>query len=209
MELIKKYFSQLDAGQLAKFEAMLDIYSEWNEKINVVSRKDISNLYLHHVLHSLAIAKFIQFKNGAKVLDLGTGGGFPGIPLAILFPQVHFTLVDGIGKKIAVVHEVTSALDLNNVTAKHIRAEEIKNEKFDLVVTRAVAGADKLLQWSRKLISTRHLHLYPNGIIALKGGNIKEELALLPKGEYAEYVAVSDYFKEEYFIEKFILYIQA
>ena len=209
MELIKKYFSQLDADQLAKFEAMLDIYSEWNEKINVVSRKDISNLYLHHVLHSLAIAKFIQFKNGAKVLDLGTGGGFPGIPLAILFPQVHFTLVDGIGKKIAVVHEVTSALDINNVTAKHIRAEEIKNEKFDFVVTRAVAGADKLLQWSRKLVSTRHLHLYPNGIIALKGGNIKEELALLPKGEYAEYVAVSDYFKEEYFIEKFILYIQA
>jgi 16S rRNA (guanine527-N7)-methyltransferase len=206
VQLILKYFPEISAHQASKFEELMPLYREWNEKINVISRKDIDNLYLHHVLHSLAIAKFIQFKPGSSILDLGTGGGFPGIPLAILFPDVRFTLIDGTQKKITVVKAVAESLGLENVEAKAVRAEDLK-EKFDFIVTRAVAKADQLLMWSRKLISGKQHNIYPNGIIALKG-NIKEELKLIPKHEYREMHPISKYFDETYFEEKYVVYIQ-
>ena len=200
------YFPDLTEVQRQRFEALGSLYEDWNSKINVISRKDIENLYTHHILHSLAIAKFIRFKEGSRILDLGTGGGFPGIPLAILFPECSFTLVDSIGKKITVVNEVVSALGLTNVKTHVGRAEELK-EKFDFVVTRAVAKVDKLLPWTRKLLLKEHKNLYPNGLIALKG-DLKEELKLLPKFEYRETVAIQTYFAESYFDEKWILYVQ-
>jgi 16S rRNA (guanine527-N7)-methyltransferase len=203
---ILAYFPDLSDKQKHQMEALDDLYREWNEKINVISRKDIDNLYLHHVLHSLAIARFIQFQPGSRILDLGTGGGFPGIPLAILFPACSFTLVDSIAKKITVVREVVTALQLENVTARVGRAEEVK-EKYDFVVTRAVAKIDKLLPWSRKLLSKEQKNIYPNGLIALKG-DLREELKLLPKFEYRETVAIQKYFQEPYFEEKYILYVQ-
>lgn len=206
MQLIKKYFPDITSAQEKQFEQLLPLYTEWNDKINVISRKDIGNLYLHHVLHSLAIARFIQFKAGSKVLDLGTGGGFPGIPLAIMFPDVQFTLIDGTLKKISVVKAVAEALELQNVEARAVRAEELK-EKFDFVVTRAVAKADQLLMWSRRLISSKQINIYPNGLIALKG-DLKTELKLIPKHEYKESVQITKYFQEPYFEEKYILYIQ-
>lgn len=204
--LLIKYFPELTKRQLEQFEHAASLYREWNEKINVISRKDIDNLYLHHFLHSLAIARFIAFKSGSRILDLGTGGGFPGIPLAIMFPEVHFTLIDGTQKKIKVVQEVVSALDLKNTEPKAVRAEELK-DKFDFVVTRAVAKIDQLLLWSRRLIHQKHLNTYPNGLIALKG-DVKEELKLLPKHEYREVYPIVKYFPEEYFEGKFILYVQ-
>lgn len=206
VNIIFSYFPDLTARQKEQMEALDGLYREWNAKINVISRKDIDNLYLHHVLHSLAIAKFMQFQAGSKILDLGTGGGFPGIPLAILFPSCTFTLVDSIGKKITVAREVSEALGLENVKTHVGRAEEVK-EKFDFVVTRAVAKIDKLLPWSRKLLSKEHKNLYPNGLIALKG-DLREELKLLPKFEYRETAAIQKYFQDPYFEEKFILYVQ-
>jgi len=206
LDRITKYFPGLSDKQKHQFEQLGTIYAEWNEKINVISRKDIENLYLHHVLHSLAIAKFISFKDGTSILDLGTGGGFPGIPLAILFPDCQFTLIDGTQKKITVVKAVIEELDLKNVKALAVRAEDLK-EKFDFVVTRAVAKADKLLAWSKKLIQQKQFNNYPNGLIALKG-DLKEELKLIPKFEYKESIRIFDYFPELYFEEKYILYIQ-
>jgi 16S rRNA (guanine527-N7)-methyltransferase len=206
LELILKYFPELTDIQIKQFEALGPLYEEWNSKINVISRKDIDNLYLHHVLHSLAIAKFIQFKPGTKIIDLGTGGGFPGIPLAILFPECHFTLVDSINKKITVVNAVAEALELKNVTAKTGRVEELKT-KCDFVVTRAVAKIDKLLPWSRKVLKDNHLNLYPNGLIALKG-DLTEELKLIPKFEYKEKEHILKYFNDPYFEEKYVLYVQ-
>lgn len=206
MERILSYFPSLTEHQQWQLAALDDLYREWNEKINVISRKDIDNLYLHHVLHSLAIARFIQFSPGTKIVDLGTGGGFPGIPLAILFPESNFTLVDSIGKKITVVDAIATALDLKNVKAVHGRVEEMK-DKYDFVVTRAVARLDKLLLWARKVLSKKQSNLYPNGLIALKG-DLKEELAVLPKYEYREVVPISSYFQEPYFEEKFLLYVQ-
>lgn len=208
MTEILKYFSNLTEVQKQQFEQLLPLYTEWNEKINVVSRKDIDNLYTHHVLHSLAIAKIVQFKDGAEVLDLGTGGGFPGIPLAILYPSVSFMLVDSIGKKIKVVQEIAAALGLKNVEAQHIRAEEIKNKKFDFVITRAVATLDKLVQWSAHLIKKQQSHALPNGLLALKGGNVKEEIKLLGKGRYAETNSITKFFKVPYFEEKTVVYVQ-
>ena len=208
MDLIRKYFPDLTALQLQQFEQLFDLYKEWNEKINVVSRKDIDNLYLHHVLHSLAIAKYIKFKPKSSIVDLGTGGGFPGIPLAILFPEVSFLLVDSIGKKIKVVDEVSAALELKNVTSLHGRVEEIKGKKFDFVVTRAVANMLQLVIWSRKLLSQKHINTVPNGIIALKGGNIKEEMKEIQRGEYYEITPLSDFFEEDFFKEKVLVYFQ-
>lgn len=209
MDILIKYFPDLSQEQIRMFGLLDNLYREWNEKINVISRKDVDNLYIHHVLHSLAIAKFIDFKPGTKILDLGTGGGFPGIPLAILFPECSFLLVDSIQKKINVVHEIILSLGLKNAEARQTRAEDIKKEKFDFVVTRAVAKVDKLLPWSRKVIDTsRHKNTYPNGLLALKG-HIREELKLLPKFEYTESVHLYKYFKEEYFEEKYLLYVQA
>lgn len=208
MELIKKYFTGLTELQTQQFGQLFDLYKEWNDKINVISRKDIDNLYLHHVLHSLAIAKYIKFKSNSSVVDLGTGGGFPGIPLAILFPEVSFLLVDSIGKKIKVVDEVSAALELKNVTSLHGRVEEIKGKKFDFVVTRAVANMLQLVIWSRKLLSQKHINTVPNGIIALKGGNIKEEMKEIQRGEYYELTPLSEYFEEEFFKEKVLVYFQ-
>lgn len=206
MEYILKYFPQLSVNQREQFDRLDFLYRDWNEKINVISRKDIDNLYLHHILHSLALAKFISFKDGTSVLDLGTGGGLPGIPLAILFPECKFTLVDSIRKKTVVADAIIQDLGLKNVVIKNGRAEELK-EKFDFVVTRAVAKVDILLPWARKVLSGKHINIYPNGLIALKG-NLKEELKLLKKYEYKEIVQIIQYFNEPYFEDKYVLYVQ-
>ncbi len=208
MTEIIKYFPNLTEEQQNQFAALMPLYKEWNEKINVISRKDIDNLYSHHVLHSLAIAKVMKFKDGSEVLDLGTGGGFPGIPLAILYPSVSFLLVDSTAKKIRVVQEVTGALGLKNVEAQHIRVEDIKGKQFDFVVTRAVTSLDQLFRWSRKLIKTKHINILPNGILALKGGSIREEIKALGKGQYVDISNISKFFEEDYFEEKVVAYVQ-
>jgi 16S rRNA (guanine527-N7)-methyltransferase len=211
MKLLDKYFPNLTAEQRARFQQLEPLYADWNSKINVISRQDIEHLEVHHVLHSLAIAKAIQFKPEAKILDLGTGGGFPGIPLAIFFPETQFTLVDGTGKKIRVVQEVAAASGLENVTALHARAEELKmNGQFDFVLSRGAAPLDKLLIWSQRLLKKKHLHVYPNGIFALKGGDLRAEIKALPgKGEsYSEVFPIQDFFKEEFFKEKYVVYVQ-
>lgn len=211
MSLLEKYFPSLTSEQRARFQQLVPLYAEWNAKINVISRQDIENLEERHVLHSLAIAKVIQFKPEANILDLGTGGGFPGIPLAIFFPETKFTLVDGTGKKIRVVQEVANALELKNVTALHARAEELKmNGQFDFVLSRGVAPLDKLLLWSQKLLKKKHLHAYPNGILALKGGDLRAEIKALPgKGDtYTEVFPIQDFFKEDFFKEKYVVYVQ-
>ncbi|HOY05986.1 MAG TPA: 16S rRNA (guanine(527)-N(7))-methyltransferase RsmG [Saprospiraceae bacterium] len=210
-ELIRQYFPDLTEAQYAQYEQLIPLYTEWNAKINVISRQDIENLTERHVLHSLAIARLFQFKPGAQVLDLGTGGGFPGIPLAIFFPETQFTLVDGTGKKIKVVQEVADALGLKNVKALHSRVEDIRmNAGFDFVVTRAVAPLDKLLQWGQRLLKKKHIHSYPNGIIALKGGDIRAEIKALPgkADNYTEVFPIRTQFREPFFEEKFVVYVQ-
>lgn len=211
MDLINRYFPELDTDKHAKLARLGPLYAEWNAKINVISRQDVENLEERHVLHALAIAKQFKFLPEAEVLDLGTGGGFPGIPLAIVFPETKFTLIDGTGKKIQVVQEVASALGLTNVTALHARAEDLKkNAAFDFVVTRGVATLDKLMLWSQRLLKKKHRHAYPNGLIALKGGQLKAEISLLPgKAEsYTELIPIQDFFKEPFFEEKYIVYVQ-
>jgi len=208
MEIIKKYFPNLSPKQIEQFEKLGPLYTDWNQKINVISRKDVDKLYERHVLHGLAIAKFISFKPGAEILDLGTGGGFPGIPLAIFFPETKFTLIDGTGKKIKVVQDVIEQLGLSNVEALQMRAEEFKKRKFDFVVSRAVAAIDQLFMWGQKFYKEEQVHLYPNGLICLKGGDIKKELTKLPKGEFSEHYPLTDYFEEAYFGEKFVVYVQ-
>lgn len=207
MELILKYFPDLTERQKSQFAQLENLYREWNNKINVISRKDIDNIYLHHVLHSLAIAKVIQFKKGSKVLDLGCGGGFPGIPLAIMFPDVQFTLIDGTRKKIKVVNEVAEAIGLTNAKGVHVRAEE-HTKKYDFVITRAVALVEKLVIWTDKLIHDDHKNSIPNGIIALKGGNVVEEIGQTNNKVYSEVYPIKDIFDEKYYDEKFVIYIQ-
>ncbi|MBT3544438.1 MAG: 16S rRNA (guanine(527)-N(7))-methyltransferase RsmG [Saprospiraceae bacterium] len=207
MELILKYFPDLTERQKSQFAQLENLYKEWNNKINVISRKDIDNIYLHHVLHSLAIAKVIQFKKGSKVLDLGCGGGFPGIPLAIMFPDVQFTLIDGTRKKIKVVNEVAEAIGLTNAKGVHVRAEE-HTKKYDFVITRAVALVEKLVIWTDKLIHDDHKNSIPNGIIALKGGNVVEEIGQTNNKVYSEVYPIKDIFDEKYYDEKFVIYIQ-
>ncbi len=204
LDRIFTYFPNLTDLQQQQFSDLYSLYREWNEKINVVSRKDVDNIYLHHVLHSLAIAKVVEFQLGAEVLDVGTGGGFPGIPLAILFPNTRFHLVDSIGKKIIVVQAVTEALNLKNVTSEHTRAEKI-NSKYDFVVTRAVARLKVLLQWSRKHIKAESNHTIFNGLLALKGGNLREELKE-SRTNYSLY-PLTDFFLEEYFDQKYVVYV--
>ncbi len=205
MELIRHYFPTLSAEQYERFEALDALYHDWNAKINVISRKDIDNLYEHHVLHSLGIAEIINFRPETRVMDLGTGGGFPGIPLAIMFPEVQFHLVDSIGKKIRVCNEVIAALGLTNVTTQHARAEEIK-QRFDFVVSRAVMPLADLVKISRKMIDKTQHNALPNGLIALKGGELEHEAAAV-KGEKL-ITPLSDFFTEEYFETKKVVYVQ-
>ena len=205
MTLIDHYFPTLTSEQRKRFDALDALYHEWNAKINVISRKDIDNLYEHHVLHSLGIAEIINFRAGSHVMDLGTGGGFPGLPLAIMFPDVQFHLVDSIGKKIRVCNEVITALGLTNVTTQHGRAEEIK-EHFDFIVSRAVMPLADLVKISRKLICKQQKNALPNGLIALKGGELEHEAAAV-KGEKL-ITPLSDFFSEEYFTTKKVVYVQ-
>lgn len=205
MDIILKYFPNLTQDQISKFEQLNELYHDWNAKINVISRKDIDNLYEHHVLHSLAIAELIRFKPGTKVMDLGTGGGFPGIPLAIMFPETSFHLVDSIGKKIRVCQEVANALSLQNVTTQWCRAEEIK-DKYHFVVSRAVMPLADLVKIIKKNISTEQINALPNGIICLKGGELEKET--LPLKNQTEIYPLTDYFEEPFFETKKIVYTQ-
>jgi 16S rRNA (guanine527-N7)-methyltransferase len=204
MDRITKYFPELSSTQLKQLTELGPLYREWNSRINVISRKDIDNIYIHHILHSLAIAKVISFAKNTRIMDVGTGGGFPGIPLAIFFPSCHFTLVDSIGKKITVANEVALSLGLTNVKTIKARAEELEGE-FDFVVTRAVAPLPTIHSWVRKLIVPGGLNQLPNGIIALKGGDLKEELD--PFRNIFEKWDIGTLFEEEYFREKSILFI--
>ena len=199
MEIIKKYFPNLTELQAEQFAQLEALYSDWNTKINVISRKDIQNLYEHHVLHSLGIAKIINFKEGTTIMDLGTGGGFPGIPLAILFPQAQFHLVDSIGKKVKVASEVANAIGLKNVKFSHARAENIK-EQYDFVVTRAVMPMVDLIKVARKNIKKGQMNAVPNGILALKGGELEREIASMKN--IATVWELSKFFQEEYFATK-------
>ncbi len=203
VDLIYKYFPNLTNEQKEQFAKLQDLYQDWNQKINVVSRKDIDELYLRHVLHSLAIAKVQQFNPGTTVLDVGTGGGFPGIPLAILFPETHFTLVDAIGKKIKVVEEVVEGLGITNVTAKNMRVEELK-EQFDFIVSRAVAAMPTFVHWIKGRIKKTSEHERRNGILYLKGGDLTEELK-----DYrtVEIIDLSNFYEEEFFDTKKIVYL--
>lgn len=203
MELIKTYFKSLSDEQIRQFKQLEALYTEWNAQINVISRKDIEELYLRHVLHSLAIAKVVSFEPKSKVLDVGTGGGFPGIPLAILFPETQFYLVDSIGKKIKVVKEVANALGLKNVKATHGRAEEVKGE-FDFIVSRAVTNMDDFVKWTRKKVTKKQNHKLKNGILYLKGGNLTQELSNFPK---ATIYKLSDYFSEDFFETKKVVHL--
>jgi len=204
---IEGYFPKLSDKQKEQFQLLEKGIVEWNTKINVISRKDTENLYLRHILHSLSIAKFIQFKEQAKVLDLGTGGGFPGLPLAIVFPETQFVLLDSRKKKLFVVDEVCKIAHIQNVKTVHARVEEHKG-KYDFIVTRAVARTSTLLKWTHKLFKEESQHALPNGLLALKGGELKEELKEVSKQTYCEKIAIRNYFKEEYFDSKYLIYLQ-
>ena len=204
MNIITKYFTDITDVQRRQFDALYELYQDWNSKINVISRKDIDNLYEHHVLHSLAIAKTIKFKDDTDILDFGTGGGFPGIPLAILFPNCRFQLIDGTGKKIRVATEVANAIGLQNCTPVHKRGEEEKG-KYDFVVSRAVMPLPDLERIVRKNISDKQRNSMPNGIICLKGGNVEGEIQ--PFRKYVEVTEISQWFDEEWFKEKYVIYL--
>lgn len=204
METILKYFTDLSEKQQQQFAALPDIYSNWNSQINVISRKDIEHLMQRHVLHSLGIAKIISFAKGTEILDVGTGGGFPGIPLAIMFPETEFLLVDSIGKKIKVVNEVTNALELRNVKALHARAEDVK-QKFDFVVSRAVTALPEFMKWISGKIKIPNINTLDNGVLYLKGGDIDNEL--VPLNNYWKVFELHDYFSETFFESKKIVHI--
>ena len=215
MEILLKYFSDFTPKQIEQFRALEELYKEWNAKINVISRKDIDSLYEKHVLHSLSIAAVIDFPPGTEIIDIGTGGGFPGVPLAIFFPETKFHLVDSINKKLKIIEEVKSAIGLNNVTTEHTRAEDIKNRKFDFVVSRAVAPLKDLWKWSYPLLkSAKYIQdvsdvmkaEIKSGLICLKGGDLASEISestLKPK-----MMEISHLFEEEYFQEKYILFAE-
>lgn len=204
MEQILRYFPELTAEQKEQVGKLQALYEDWNQKINVISRKDISNLYEHHVLHSMAIAKEISFKPGTKILDFGTGGGFPGIPLAILFPECQFTLIDGTGKKIRVATEVANSLGLKNVNAVHRRGEEEKGQ-YDFVVSRAVMPLPDLIKIIRKNIAKKNQNIIGNGLLCLKGGDLQEELK--PFCKTVEQTEITTWFSEEWFKEKYVIYV--
>lgn len=219
MDIVLKYFSEFTPQQLEQFKGLEAAYKEWNEKINVISRKDIDGLYEKHVLHSLSIAAVFEFAAGSEVVDLGTGGGFPGVPLAIFFPEVKFHLVDSIAKKLKVVEEVAKATGIKNITTQHTRVEEIKNRKFDVVVSRAVAPLKDLWRWSKPLLKTRQSAVgsgewamgsrpdaeIAHGLICLKGGDLAKEIQ--ESGTRPRVVEISELFEEEFFKEKYILHV--
>ena len=204
MELILKYFPNITEQQKTQFEALYGLYTEWNSKINVISRKDIENLYLHHVLHSLSIAKILPFTNGSSVIDVGTGGGFPGIPLAILFPETSFHLVDSIGKKIKVAQEVSTAIELKNTSFLHDRIENEKKQ-FDFVISRAVMPLQDLVQLCKKNIKKTQQNALPNGLICLKGGELEQEIR--PFKKTASLYELTEFFDEDFFKLKRAIYI--
>ena len=204
MQTILKYFPSLSHEQQKQFEALLTLYCDWNAKINVISRRDVDNLYIHHVLHSLSIAQIINFKDNTKILDVGTGGGFPGIPLAILFPNVNLTLIDSVGKKVKVASEISKSLGLKNVQMKQLRAEQ-EQAKFDFVVSRAVMSLFDLVKIIKKNILKEQKNALPNGLISLKGGELSHEI--LPFKHIAETYKISDFFSEDYFKTKQIVFI--
>lgn len=203
-EIIYKYFPHLSDEQLKQFAALGELYRDWNTKINVISRKDIDQLYEHHVLHSLAIAKIINFRPGTRILDFGTGGGFPGVPLSILFPECQFKLIDGTGKKIRVAQEVCDAIGLKNCQPTHLRGEDEK-DKYDFIVSRAVMPLPDLVKLMRKNISKQQSNALPNGVICLKGGNLQAELQ--PFQKIVETTDISQFFSEEWFKEKYVIYL--
>ena len=203
MQLIRNYFPDLTEFQLKQFEQLEELYKDWNLKINVVSRKDIDELYLRHVLHSLAIAKLISFKPGSKVMDVGTGGGFPGILLAIIFPETDFHLVDSIAKKLKVVNEVVDGLELTNVRTTHGRVEEI-HDTYDFIVSRAVAAMPTFVHWVKGKIAKKQRHELKNGILYLKGGNLADELEDFPKATVYE---LSNFYKEDFFETKKLVHL--
>ena len=203
MQILNKYFPNLTETQVQHFKQLESLYTEWNAKINVISRKDIAALYERHVLHSLGIAKVQPFNPGARILDVGTGGGFPGIPLAILFPETEFHLVDSIGKKIKVVEEVSAALGLKNVKAAHIRVEKVKGE-FDFIVSRAVTTMPGFVKWVRKKVAKKQQHTLKNGILYLKGGDLTEELSLYSSASLYE---LSAFFEEDFFETKKVVHL--
>ena len=204
MDIILKYFPNLSEHQIKQFSALYDLYLGWNSKINVISRKDIDNLYIHHVLHSLSIAKFISFTDNSSILDVGTGGGFPGVPLAIFFPNVEFTLIDSIGKKIKVGTEVSNAIGLSNIELKHCRAQDEKR-KFDFVISRAVMPLGDLVKIIKKNISDKQKNPLPNGLICLKGGELQNEVSSHQK--YTEIEDLNTFFEEDFFDTKKLVYL--
>ena len=203
-EIVNKYFPHLSETQQQQFAALGDLYRDWNAKINVISRKDIDNIYQHHVLHSLAIAKIINFRPGTRILDFGTGGGFPGVPLSILFPECQFKLIDGTGKKIRVAQEVCNAIGLKNCAPTHLRGEDEK-DKYDFIVSRAVMPLPDLVKLMRKNISKTSQNALPNGVLCLKGGNLQAELQ--PYHKIVETTEISQFFSEEWFKEKYVIYL--
>ncbi|MER3471931.1 MAG: 16S rRNA (guanine(527)-N(7))-methyltransferase RsmG [Chitinophagaceae bacterium] len=209
MEILQKYFSEFTEKQTNQFAALGELYKDWNEKINVISRKDIENIYEKHILHSLSIAAIFDFPAGLEIVDIGTGGGFPGVPLAIFFPEVKFHLVDSIGKKLKIIEAIKEAIDLPNITTQHTRAEEIKNRKFDFAVSRAVAPLKDLLRWSKPLLKNtkfeRGNEVYRSGLICLKGGDLAQEIS--ESGAKPKMIEISNLFEEEYFKEKYLLYV--
>ncbi len=205
MDIILQYFSDFTPTQLQQFAALQALYTEWNARINVISRKDIDSLYLRHVLHSLSIAAVIDFAPGTQIIDIGTGGGFPGIPLAIFFPEVEFYLVDSIAKKLKIVEEVAANIGLTNVSTQHIRAEEIKNRQFDFAVSRAVAPLKDLFKWSSPLIKKGGQQALANGLICLKGGDLAQEISDSPGRP--RLFPIYEIFAEDYFLQKFIVHL--
>lgn len=207
MEIINKYFYALAKKQIQQFASLKNLYTEWNEKINVISRKDFENFYLHHVLHSLSIAMVFDFPAGYEIMDLGTGGGFPAIPLAIFFPEVHFNLVDSVNKKLKVAKSIADAIELKNISVQHIRAEDIHDKKFDVIVSRAVAPLKDIWHWSKPLLKKKPVEQPEKltGLICLKGGNLSQEIS--KSGCHTRIWEIEKIFEEPFFKEKFILHI--
>lgn len=203
VEVVQKYFPNLTLSQAEQFQKLEALYGAWNAKINVISRKDIASLYTHHVLHSLGIAKVQCFHSGARILDVGTGGGFPGIPLAIMFPEVDFYLVDSIGKKVHVVSEISKSLGLKNVSADHLRAAQVKG-RFDFIVSRAVTNMPDFVKWVRGKVAKEQKHALDNGILALKGGDLSEELSVFAKASLFD---LSEHFEEAFFQTKKVVHL--